>query len=139
MTSVCIDASFIARLLLEPASTSYRALWNQWETNQNTLVAPVLMRYELTNVFHRAEIAGSITPEAAIEALETILSFRITLYNDAELHRHALRLAQQYNLVAAYDAHYLALSERLNAPFYTSDRRLWNSVHTSLTWVNLVA
>ncbi len=57
---------------------------------------------------------------------------------DAELHRQALKIAQRYNLPATYDAHYLALAERLGIEFWTADRRLFNAVRSSLSWVNLV-
>ncbi|MGB5634968.1 MAG: hypothetical protein WBM86_19605 [Waterburya sp.] len=36
-------------------------------------------------------------------------------YGDKALHERALALARSLNLSAAYDAHYLALAERVNA------------------------
>ncbi|MFM5981301.1 MAG: type II toxin-antitoxin system VapC family toxin [Sphaerospermopsis kisseleviana] len=51
----------------------------------------------------------------------------------------ALTLAKNLNLSAAYDAHYLALSQLLNAEFYTADKRLYNSVKSSLNWVHFIS
>jgi hypothetical protein len=43
------------------------------------------------------------------------------------------------SLPAAYDAHYLALAERVGAEFWTTDRRLANKVREALPWVHLLA
>ncbi|MEB3338499.1 MAG: type II toxin-antitoxin system VapC family toxin [Leptolyngbyaceae bacterium] len=135
---VCIDASFVIRLISQPAESPYRKKWSQWQNIGITIVAPALIFYEVSNAFHRSAVVGQILAEEADEALESALSLGITLYNDSELHCRALQLAHQLNLPAAYDAHYLALAERLDAQFWTSDRRLVNAVQTTLTWVNLV-
>ncbi len=66
------------------------------------------------------------------------MNLNITLYGDAELHRQALNLAKSLRLPASYDAHYLALAQRLGAEFWTGDRRLVNSVQAVLPWANLV-
>ncbi|MEA5537299.1 hypothetical protein [Crocosphaera sp. XPORK-15E] len=42
------------------------------------------------------------------------------------------------SLPATYDAHYLVLAQRFQADLYTSDKRLFNSVKSSLSWVHLV-
>jgi len=55
------------------------------------------------------------------------------------LHRRALQLAEALSLPAAYDAHYLALAERVGAEFWTTDRRLANKVREALPWVHLLA
>ena len=60
------------------------------------------------------------------------------LHSDGELHERAIHLAERYSLNAAYDAHYLALADRLGAEFWTADRRLANSVRHELEWVRLV-
>lgn len=61
----------------------------------------------------------------------------ITLYGDRDLHRRALSLAKQLSLPAAYDAHYLALAERLNAELWTADRCLAERAQPTMPWVNL--
>ncbi|MBF2021886.1 MAG: type II toxin-antitoxin system VapC family toxin [Hydrococcus sp. C42_A2020_068] len=43
----------------------------------------------------------------------------IRFYGDADLHRQALKIAQHYNIPATYDAHYLALAERLGIELWT--------------------
>ena len=85
-----------------------------------------------------SSLAGQISPEVAEQLLEDAFNLEIILYGDRNLHRRAMALAKSLNLPAAYDAHYLALSERFNAEFYTSDKRLFNSVKDTITWIHLV-
>lgn len=67
-----------------------------------------------------------------MQALEKTLALKIVLYGDSPLHHRALCIAQEFSLAAAYGAHYLALCERLNAHFWTADKRLYNSIHSAL-------
>lgn len=140
MTSdvICTDANFIVSLVSREPPTPYRELWNQWQDSGCTIVAPALIYYEVSNALHRITVAGQLLPERASQALEVALNLNIRLYGDAELHQHALTLARQLTLPATYDAHYLALAQRLGAEFWTADRRLVQAVQATLPWVNLV-
>ena len=42
------------------------------------------------------------------------------------------------NRPEAYDTQYLAVAEREGCEFWTTDSRLYNSVHHTLPWVQLV-
>ncbi len=59
----------------------------------------------------------------------------VSILNPATLHERALALAAGLNLPDAYDAHYLALSELLECPFWTNDRKLVNNVGERLAFV----
>lgn len=137
---VCIDASFVMGLVTRESSEPiYIQLWNQWQESDYAVVAPALIYYEVSNALHRLALARQLLPERASQALEVALSLNVTLYNDAQLHQRALTLARELLLPATYDAHYLALAERLEAEFWTADRRLVNLVQATLPWVHLVA
>lgn len=111
---ICIDASFIVRFLTSSSTESiYQQYWSQWQTEWYNIVAPTLIIYEVCNAFHRASVAGQNTQEEAEQFLERALNLRPRFKGDAELHRQALKIAQRHNLPATYDAHYLALAERL--------------------------
>ncbi len=47
--------------------------------------------------------------------------------------------AETLSLPAAYDAHYLALAERMGAELWTAATRLLRAVRDRLSWVRLVA
>jgi predicted nucleic acid-binding protein len=97
-----------------------------------------LIRYEVTNALHRLRQAGDASEGATQDALRSALALPIRLYNGEDLHSAALAFAARFSLPAAYDAHYLALADRLGADFWTTDRRLANSVRPALPWVRLV-
>ena len=136
---ICVDANFVVKLVQANSETSpFIVLWDEWQERNQQIIAPTLLGYEVTNVFHRMSIAGQISPEEAEQLLEDALSLGISLSGDKALHERALILARSLNLPAAYDAHYLALAEKFNALFYTSDKRLFNSVNNTLSWIHLV-
>lgn len=89
MTSyiVCVDANLV-RLMSENLPDSLvRTLWQQLRESGCTIVAPALLYYELSNAFHRANIANQISPERASQFLEDALNLDIRLYSDAKLHK----------------------------------------------------
>ncbi len=136
---ICVDANFVVFLVQADSETSpFIVLWEEWQEQNRRIIAPTLFCYEVTNVFHRMSLAGQISLEEAEQLLQDALNLRITLYGDKALHQRALTLAKNLNLTAAYDTHYLALAEKFNAEFYTSDRRLFNSVKDVIPWINLV-
>lgn len=139
-TTICADASIVANVLSNSnPESSFQRLWMQWRTDETSIVAPTLLLYEICNSLDRVVIAKRITVPESERLLEVALSLDMQLYRDAELHQQALKIAQRENLPAAYDAHYLALAERLGIEFWTGDRRLFNAVRSRLPWVHLVS
>lgn len=129
----------MARLLLQDPSTSVYAIqWRQWSDAELEIIAPALIFYEVTNVFHRYVVAGQISPESAQQLLTQAFALGVIVYQEMELHQQALLLAQRFSLSATYDAHYLALAEKMNAEFWSADRRLIQRVQSALPWVNLL-
>jgi predicted nucleic acid-binding protein len=48
------------------------------------------------------------------------------------------KLAGEHNVSATYDAHYLALAQRLRAPLWTCGRRLTDKLNAEVPVVHLV-
>ncbi len=137
--SICIDASVVVQLVTGGAYVALITdLWTAWRETRCVLMAPTLLYCEVTNALHRYVVQGYLLPEEAAEALDAALGLDITLHGDAELYRHALRLAERFSLPATYDAHYLALAEQLGAEFWTADGKLARAVQAALPWVRLV-
>jgi predicted nucleic acid-binding protein len=135
---ICLDANVIVKRLIDVDNDELHQQWMAWHASGQQFVAPVLQRYELTNAFHRYQASGQF-PVATVEsALASALVLPITYYDHVEDHQRAMELARQFNRPAAYDAHYLALAERLGVEFWTADRRLVNAVRHALPWVHLV-
>lgn len=139
-STICVDANVIVRLIVVPTDLAVQEHWEQWTAIQTSLVAPHLLYYEVANGFHQYWKQGKLDDQTHKSAMETALSFEIKLIGDVDLHRRAAELAQNFNLPATYDAHYLALAERLNIDLWTTDGRLFNTVKSfGIEWVKLVA
>jgi predicted nucleic acid-binding protein len=136
---LCVDASVVVRLLVDaPDSERVHALWEGWQSAGRPLVAPSLLHYEVANALFRYEQAGELAEEEVQQALDAALGLSLRLIGDSALHVAAVLLARRLQLAATYDAHYLALAERLGAEFWTADRRLVDRVGARLPFVHLV-
>lgn len=120
----CVDASLVIRLLVHQKSLSVRQLWEQWDQDGEKIVAPALIFYEVTNGLYRYQRQGWLSSAVIEAALKAALALPIMIIDDRELHLRAREYAMQFDLPAAYDAHYLALAEKLDCPFWTVDQRL---------------
>jgi predicted nucleic acid-binding protein len=126
------DASVaIPLLLVEVFSPQARALLHEAELSGDTVVAPKLLEYEISNALCKAVRRGLINANDAMLRLELFDALPITLLAGS-VHHRALEIALRYNLPAAYDAHYLALAERLGCDFWTADERLVNALAGAL-------
>lgn len=134
----CVDAGCVVRLFTEPDDERYPALWRRWRDEGRRVVAPRLLRYEVTNVLYRSRGQGPLRDESLAGALAGALALPIQFREDDDLHLLAVDFAARFSLPAAYDAHYLALADRLGADFWTTDRKLANAVGAALPWVHLV-
>ena len=136
-STLCVDASLVVRFALRQDAI-VEQLWNSWSSQKFRLVAPTLLFYEVTNGLYRQQKAGLLSPAFVRAALDVALAFPVELVGDAALHQRARELAARYNLSAAYDAHYLALADRLDIELWTADARLVNTLQPfELDWVKL--
>jgi len=122
---VCVDASYVLRLLgsASPAAAAAQ-MWVEAHEQGKIAVAPGLLYYEVVNALHRYVVKGQLTAAEARQFLGLALDLEIALHNELDIHLQAFRLAQELALPAAYDAHYLALAQRLGAELWTADQRL---------------
>lgn len=134
----CPDASILVRFLVsgEPGSPIAN-FWENWLDSGSSLIAPTLIFYEVNNVLHQYVRHEQLTNHEAEVAFQLGLNLNIVTMMDANLHQRALQLAQTLQLHATYDAHYLALAERMGAEFWTLDEKLVKKVKSQLPWVNL--
>jgi predicted nucleic acid-binding protein len=135
---ICVDASLLLRLVMTPGQMALKQQWQQWlEVERRDVIAPALLHYEVTNAIHQYHRSKQISAQTARETQTFLLEMPIRLYQDAALHQSALALSRRLSLAATYDAHYLALAERMGASFWTADKRLFNSVSGQLNWIHL--
>ena len=88
---------------------------------QDTLHTVYLLDVEFAQVLRRLVREGALTPKRAAEAIDDIAALRVTRYSPVLLLQRIWRLRQN---LSAYDAAYVALAEKLQAPLITRDQRL---------------
>lgn len=137
-STLCCDASFVVNWATKPPAYAITATVNRWLREERSLVAPTLLYYEAANALHQQRRAGVLSDVEMRHAIDSALSLPILLIGNQDLHLAALSLARRFNLAASYDAHYLALSERTEAEFWTADKRLFNIVSHQFHWVNYI-
>lgn len=140
--AIVVDTSIVLKWVLdEPDSATALALLTRW-VNEGTLIqAPALLTYEVANALFQRVRKREMTAEKARQALEDVLlpELELNFLEYTELSKRALTLAQQYNLPATYDAHYMALAEYKQCEYWTADTRLWNAVGDKLPWIRLLS
>jgi predicted nucleic acid-binding protein len=138
---VVIDAS-VAALAVRPDAWSILAerAWEAWRLAGTEIYAPQLWRYEVTSFIRKTLARGELEVDEAQAGLAAALALEVTLVPaDDELCRSALHWAERINQTAAYDSFYLALASRLQADFWSADRRLINSARqTGVRWAHWV-
>lgn len=136
--SVVVDSSVAVKWAIKEEGTDLAlALLADWTEKEIIILAPALLSYEVTNVFHQRIRTEAFPFEDAQRALEEIIYDVIgfDFANTPATNIRAIQLSQQFGLPAAYDAHYLALAESKRCELWTADKRLWNSTKGKLPWV----
>jgi predicted nucleic acid-binding protein len=136
-SSICIDASLVVGLVAHPHRDQLRALWQSWQRNGLRIAAPRLLLFEVTNAIYRYERQSQLKASSADRFLRMACSLPLDLLGENDLHPEAVRFSRRFSLPATYDAHYLALADRLGAEFWTADRRLVRAIAGRLDWIHL--
>jgi len=110
----CVDASVIVRLVTQPDNRVLQDRWEAWQRDGTQLAAPSLLFYEVSNALYRYQQSESMSREQVQAAMDAALALPVEIHPaTAALHRAAVRLAAQFGLPAAYDAHYSRWLKRL--------------------------
>jgi predicted nucleic acid-binding protein len=131
------DSNVIIYLITEPETTPSARLWKRL-SRTHQIVMPALARWEIANAFYRIGLAGKMSVQAVDSALVAMQQLAIRFEDGSGDHLRAIHLARQFSLKAAYDAHFLALAERLDCELWTADKELHRSVTRQFPWVRLV-
>jgi predicted nucleic acid-binding protein len=86
-----------------------------------SLHAPHLLDLEVAQVVRRLVREGAVSAPRADQAIQDLLDLRVTRYPHFVFLPHIWRLRDNFS---AYDAAYVALTERLGATLVTRDARL---------------
>jgi len=111
----------------EEDSNVAHELWARWVDEEIEVVAPPFLWYEVTSVLRNKMHRSVLAPADAHEAFVALLATPVTTVSLPDIHARAWRLAERFDRPNAYDSNYLALSEALDCPLWTADRRLYNA------------
>lgn len=138
MNEVVVDASVSGKLLWpEEHGAQAEALFDDADRFGWTLIAPVVLPVEITNLIRRRMRAARLPLDRALAALDDFLIQPIDLFGDADLHRGALRLTEAFSL-GGHDAHYVALAQRFGCDMWTADERILRAIAGRLPSVRLI-
>lgn len=116
---IVLDASAAIDWLLRTAAG--QRIEQRIYSGKDTLHTVHFLDVEFAQVLRRLVREGTLAPKRAEEALEDLAALRIARYAPVQLLQRIWRLRQN---LSAYDAAYVALAEKLQAPLITRDRRI---------------
>jgi len=116
---IVIDASAAVDWLLQ--TTAGQHIEHRMYSARESLHAPHLLDLEVAQVLRRLVRDGTVPANRADDALRDFLDLRLTRYSHVMLLPRVWQLRHNFS---AYDAAYVGLAEKLEAPLITRDGRL---------------
>ena len=116
---IVLDASAAIDWLLQ--TSVGQQIDNRIYSRAESLHAPHLLDLEVAQVLRRLAREGAISAPRADQAIQDLLDLRVTRYPHFVFLLHIWRLRDNFS---AYDAAYVALTEKLGATLITRDARL---------------
>ena len=121
---IVLDASVILKWIFTDEDSGDKALRlkNDHAAGHETIAVPDLLFYEIANVL---ATKTRLSKEDGAEAFSLLWDFQLELFDfGKEEFLGAMSLANDY-LITLYDAAYIELARRLNCPFITADKKLF--------------
>lgn len=138
MTSyVVVDTSISLKWALDDEEDVDQAvaIRNDAVRGQFQIVVPSLWLYEVSNGLVMATRRGRISHDVGEQALTHMLALGVRL---ADPQTESVYLEALRHGITAYDASYLALAEALGVSLWTGDRRLYDKVSKSASFVRWI-
>jgi predicted nucleic acid-binding protein len=116
---IVLDASAAIDWLLQTAAG--QRIETRIYSRGESLHAPHLLDLEVAQVLRRLVREGAVSSRRADQAIQDLLDLRLARYPHFAFLPHVWRLQDNFS---AYDAVYVALTEKLGATLITRDTRL---------------
>ncbi len=138
-----IDVSIVLKAIL-PNPEMARCQTVLAQLNGDELVVPALWVYEVTSSLAKAVHFHQLTEDESKAALHQIFALDVKIIPPDELQSLlALDWTLRLKRASAYDSFYLAITDELEAVFWTADQRLVNAFQNQrpawLHWIGEVA
>jgi predicted nucleic acid-binding protein len=126
-----VDASVCIKLFInDPLTPRVNQLFDYLNDPSTQFFVPDLFYIECANVLCKYVRANLYTAEQAKADLLDLRLLRLQSTSTQNLMAEATEIGLKYS-ISAYDACYVALSQNMNAPLLTLDRRLVNALAES--------
>lgn len=126
--TLVVDASMVVAALVDSGPTG---AWAESLLASEALAAPHLMPVEAANILRRASLTGDISHDTASLAHCDLIDLRVELFAYEPFAERIWALRAD---LTAYDAWYVGIAERLDAPLATIDDRLLRAPGTRCTF-----
>jgi predicted nucleic acid-binding protein len=113
-------------------------LWEEWLVERVAIVAPFLLRYEVTNAAYRSVRSGEISERAGRLVVAALEHLPIRYVDTFEMHLEAFEFARRFDAKTSYDGHYVSLARREGVPLITADKKLVNAAQFHNPFVRFV-
>lgn len=120
-----VDASIASRWYVpaQPFLEAADRVQDDYDAGRVSLVAPENLLHEVTGVIHRAVFSRRLSARQGTQQLERFLDLDLTLVETDDLVLPAFELSLRYGC-SYYDAVYLEIARRHNAPLVHADGSL---------------
>jgi predicted nucleic acid-binding protein len=126
-----IDTNVLLKHFIpDPLSTQVDLLLAHLINPQTSIYIPDLFYIENANVLWKYVRARQLNVEQVQAHLKTLKAFPFKVTSTAELLETALTISIDYG-ISAYDACYVALADRVDAPLLTLDQKLVKALSNS--------
>jgi predicted nucleic acid-binding protein len=134
-----IDAGFLLKLFLpEEKSTEAHTLWSSWIDDAVEVTAPTLLMFEVGSVIRNKVHRRILTEEDATAVIDRLKRLDLSLFYDEDLFGRAWEIGARLKVPALYDCFYLSLSDFLDAPLWTADKRLYQTAKSAFPKLHLL-
>ena len=139
VTRVVIDSSVAVKWFVnEPDSPIAHQILDVYREGRLTMLAPTLIYAEVASIIWKKCVLQGMGAAPVQNVLDDFRLLDFETIPISELVDDALRLAVEHRRTV-YDALYLALCQREQCPFVTSDERLVNAVKLAMPNVLLLS
>jgi len=123
---ICVvDANVALKLFFDqPGSDRADAIFTHLTTDDRSrFYVPEFFYAECASAFANYVRLANYSAEQAREDMEALVALSLHVVSTADLSSEALNIALVHH-ISGYDAFYVALSQRVNAPLITADEKL---------------
>lgn len=136
---IVIDAGVLLKAYFydEEVHTEAQSLIRDYARGNITFYAPTLIPYEIINACLVALRMARFPKEKAKELMDEMLGIEIIKENIEPLKDRIFDISTKYH-ISAYDGAYVAIAESRHIPFFTGDKKLFNSLKHHFSFIKWI-